>query len=446
MKGWPQYRPTITRKRVLAIWRDNRLTTEHGEWTEISDWSTLKQAAKGLDIYVDRLLECEWFYEAIEDPDVTIIATQSMSIRMIKWRSGRNILSVNQVDTWLHGWPASPQFLSLLRRFFDHCQVGELATPASLGMYLMSKLYEGPRQAEPNIHDRQLLLEHMVGGRDDLLQKGAYSLCYEYDIRSAYASNAQIVPCGTSIKIYGERPDLASYFSHCQIVIRDDLLLGIFPILQNEKNSYPTISGIYDVWLWNDEIARCKEAGCFVVTKEGIGWQSFTQGLSVWSTAMDTLRSSVPEDIASLIKLATVAAIGRFGVSPYRLKVVHDRDKQDGDEPLDIGYQPHSWLWVRREYTDGCYMTHWSSYIQMHTRVALYDRMLAEIGSGNVVLMSNFDGLYTLYPSKLEVGQNVGDWQFKRAHTNAFIPYARAIISDQKNIQPGMPLKSRNVM
>ena len=446
MKGWPQYRPTSIRKRTLAIWKDDQLVTEHGEWTKVSDWQELKQLAKGLDIYVDRLLECSWFYEAIEDNSVEIIATKSMSIRMIKWRSGRHILSVNQVDTWLHGWPAGPQFLDMLRRLFDYCQIGELSTPASLGMYCMSSLFDDKRQAEPHTRDREILLEHMVGGRDDLLQKGTYDLCYEYDIRSAYASKACQLPSGSSIKIWGERDDLPAYFSSCVVVIREPLVMGVFHMERDGHLHYPTETGLYKVWLWNDEIQRCKEAGCFVLVENGIGWSNTTTGLTPWAHHMDKLRRDADEDIAGLIKIATVAAIGRFGVDHWRVRVVHERDRQEGDEPLNIGYQPHSWLWTRQEYASGCYMTHWSSYIMMATRIALYDRMLAEIGSGNVVLMSNFDGLYTLYPTKLETKDELGSWQFKRVHTHAFIPYARAIISDQKNIQPGMPLKYRNVM
>jgi len=241
-----------------------------------------------------------------------------------------------------------------------------------------------------------------------------------------------------------------SYYAYCiaQIPLSTPQKFGPLPSRQDDgRLSYPTETGtIIEGWYWKEEIQRARDAGYIVDVYKGYGWYTSSDWLKEWALHMYKLRSETEGDVKDIIKKETVAALGRFGISPETLTLVKEEDYQDGDIPVPIS-DARAWESSISGYyihvtpdPDSNHLTHIYFYILMKARCALYDRMLKEEAARVEVVASNYDSYYTTTPTGLTTqrGLGIGEWK-SRVIRKAYISAPRSI----SGIREGIPIDKR---
>ena len=385
------------------------------------------------------------------------------SIRL-KWK--RYVRWIVQVTSWNHD-SVSLDFLRNMRNMYTYVGVGTQTTPGALGSATMRQSWKqfyglewlNHRHLRPSGGCIQDLRRHNTGGRIDALESvgKSFELLFELDRKNSYATEFAEQPTGKCVAfMQGETFGLRKWFAHCTVTVRDPLLLGPFPMHYKDEEgldlvSYPTLPGVYDTWLWNDEVALCRSEGCDIEVLDGWGWAEITHDTQTWVEQMEKLRDEAPDEFtANIIKLATVAAIGRHGMPQQSYILVQEKDKSPGDQCIAFDGRLYDW------YIHAVYdwqpqgMQHWFNHTLMRARIALF-KLAKKYAEQEQLVRTNIDALFVLpsvdvsqYPTKQDPSQN-GAWRVI-THTNIEFPASNHIRSDQKIRTPGISRKQKKVL
>ena len=123
--------------------------------------------------------------------------------------------------------------------------------------------------------------------------------------------------------------------------------------------------------------------------------------------------------------------------------VTEDAADQLHDQPIAgvIGGSPIMGLWMheRSDIAPAPHLPHWYSHILMRCRLALYNRMHAEIAAGNRPLMTNFDSVITIGPPTQPTTEEdePGTWKQNELHELRIVA-PRSYTSLEKTRLPGV--------
>ncbi len=458
--------------RTLATLRDRRITTEQGELIPTRTWAAVADAlfSRDLVLYVDRLSDPP-LWDAIEDPDATITTRSDGSWVGIAVRRGRY---VRHVYASLQAWSrrADASLLADIRAMSAAIHVrGNPTTASGAGVASMAAAWSGERVYGPGYACASTLRDNLVGGRVDTLQPGRlYPVLWELDINDAYAAAAAApLPGGSatwwdgSVLEPGPEWGAVTGYYLCDIIIHEPLTLGpvVLKVGPGEPNLIPSRPGRYRGWLWAEEVAAlraCRRGPVRQVTvlpRHGWYWRRWAQGarstragivpeaspLSSWARRMHRARRSLPKPAGQLVKLATVAGIGRWSADPSTYRIVRAREGPDDRRVTDpeLGVLA---LWVHRDERESATaLPHWGSYVQMSVRLALY-RTAARYAADGTLVASNYDALYVTTRPTERLSKLAGGWKLERLQ-DAVIPAARHLRSRTKTTLPGIPYEQR---
>ncbi len=459
--------------RTLAFLRDRRITTEHGEVIPARTWPAVSDAlfTRDLVLYVDRLSDPP-LWDAIADPDATITTRPDGSWVGIAVRQGRK---VRHVYAALQGW-SRPADSSLLADIRTACAAvharGNPSTASAAGIASMAAAWSGERVYGPGYACAAALRANLVGGRVDTLQPGRlFPTLYELDINSAYAAAAaQPLPGGAatwwdgSVMEPGQDWSAVTGYYECDITIHEPLTLGpvVLRAAPGEPNVIPARPGRYHGWLWGEDVAllRAQVSGIVrlasVTLRRGWFWRRWAQGvrstpaglvaepspLTGWARRMHRVRRRLPKGAAQLVKLMTVAGMGRWSGDPSTYRIVRQKLAPDDRVVVDplVGVMA---LWVHRsERESPAALAHWGSYIQASVRRQLWAKALPYAEAGGLVA-TNYDALYVSTRPGERSSKAAGGWKLERLQ-DAVIPAARSLRSVSKVRLPGVPLAARS--
>jgi hypothetical protein len=293
-----------------------------------------------------------------------------------------------------------------------------------------------------------------TGSRSELIEglsAGYHPTVIELDLKNAYASSFVEQPTGHTLRfVRGMVQGLKKYFARCIVTIPDPspLLLGCFPqrieIDGASEINYPTYPGTYHVSLWNDEIALCQAEGLSVDVLDGYGWRETTRDPEAWVRTMEVLRDTAPsEDVATYVKLATVAGIGRHGMPEESYMV----GTEESSINISFNGRPYEW-YVHRVFDDHpTGMQHWFNHTLMLCRVALY-KEASKWHKREMLYGTNTDAVYISptanvdnYVDKAEPVAS-GTWRKSEWHGTPgkeTFPAVRHIDAIEKQRHPGKP-------
>jgi hypothetical protein len=317
----------------------------------------------------------------------------------------------------------------------------------------------------------QDLRESLVGGRVDTLQPGKlFPELFELDLNSAYSAAAgERLPGGAAVRWEGHSPEptaAATGYYLCRIEILEPLTLGPVVLhVDGEPNVIPSAPGVYRGWLWAEDIAALRgivRGVRYLVTVRALrGWcwrrwakgaRSTSRGLvaeasplSAWARRMHAARRRFDRDgeraRAAMVKLATVAGIGRFaaGVDVFTLR----RERVDPSDVATVHPRlgPDLPLWIHRSERDAATaLVHWASYIQAAVRRRLW-RMALPFAEWGGLVATNYDAVYLSIRPAVRSSTRAGEWKLERLQ-DAVIPAARQLRSRSKVRLPGIPRES----
>lgn len=463
---WPRYRRKGERKHGLALDDGERIfvfsaydaetksVVRVGEYLApetYGEWRAIVTRYR-LDVFCRRLFDFRFLTEAINHAQDTVslvknstdFAARPVSVSC---RAGNSWGSLREGATWEDGTDPSPDFLARLSDTFLHLGAGTYPSPGSLGQATMRQMSSG-RYTAPGGKATTDLRDGLVGGRADEFEDGKIGEAYEYDRNAAYLAEClEPLPVGTAIRLLGDTlDDLANdhyttWYVRCTVIIQSILPVGPFPFRDERKGMrYPVFPGTYQhVWLWRHEIEASQEAGCVVWSEgEGWAWEHSEPVLRDWARWIWEKRETAEPRVKPFVKKTIVAAIGWFGMSEKVYEAVPDGTKEAIDVLIDTRDGSLCIGEVIAKPSESAQMLHWCSYIWSLARVHLYERMLAEIHSGNTIVSSNFDSIVLRNRSSLDLGLSPGEWR-EIALSNVYIPFRRGMVSDQKVTLPGIP-------
>lgn len=462
LQRWPGYSEAKPRERQLALWEGNALVLPSSD-VPCATWQDFKTLAFSYqplpEVYVSDIINQPWWADCLADPDVRVMVPTSVlahswnMVQSVQVKKGRKRVWIISSRTW-HQKTASPAFLAELDALFALCGVGVRPTPGSLGQAIMRKHWQREERrwvSRPTNPARIDLLAHSLGGRVDYftVPSARFEKVYESDISGAYGSVCDRLPTGNECALHRE-PEMGecvTYFMECVVRIPEDstVAYGIFGEKQDTgQNYYPIQPGEYRVWLWKEEVDLCRRNGWLVMPTAGWGWRNWNDGLANWAQAMYQLRlqaeASIGSSASQWMKLAMVAALGRFGMPLWSWKVVPGDspelavgDLEVMDKLEETGYFLHKMTeWASN------HLSHWYSYILMRARLVLRSRMVWEHEQGNTILMSNYDAIYCLLPTDpIHLGKGLGQWK-QTLLTKVRFPFPRGIVSREKTTLPGV--------
>ncbi len=441
--SWPVRIRKATKLHQLASLDGQTLTWADGDSVVVADWASLVEELERrpsivLTNDIDR-------WAATAGPEVLISTAKDTRIVSVARRGRRATSRLIPWSAWSMKGAAGN--LLTLQQTFEHCGVGLQATPATLWQALMGATY--PYQDEQGrVTWRQLpsgdgcdkvLRASVVGGRVDTPGEGqTFDDIWEIDLNNAYASAARKLPTGKP-RVIAEgvvAEGAVTTYRQCVITIPRKLSgLGPFPLRDRVgKVCYPTEAGTYTAWLWRETVEDCRKAGCHVEERTGWAWMEWTDCLSPWAERMDTLRSTAPNpDVARVLKLSIVAALGRFFMKPTRKRAVPHEKASGLPMVLAEGGMPMP-LDVREERATGMApMAPWYSYIMASTARQVW----ALAGEQENVIYTNFDAVAVAQRPTAEPREGLGGWKIVCLGKGT-IPYPRAIVSDGKTRLPGV--------
>jgi hypothetical protein len=311
----------------------------------------------------------------------------------------------------------------------------------------MRRLYphDAPPLYRPPLAAWRAIHAGIVGGRVDTLAHPSrrYGRLLELDMNAAYPATARRIPSGTATVYAGALPAYAvAGIQRCTVTLpAANLPLGPLPYrLGNGRVTYPdTACSTFEGWFWTEEQAAAASVGIAVERHEGVCWPRWSEALAPWAEAMFAYRAAAPsETVRGLVKLCTVAALGRFG-----------SDLEAGElvaEPPAAG----RWQW----YTDpqsgiSAYvlkeeerdreglLVHVSSFIHANVRLATWRKALGYAAQGRLVA-TNYDAVYALPLKGNDIidSSDMGAWK-ARMLSHARIRAPRWLESAEKTRTPG---------
>jgi hypothetical protein len=258
---------------------------------------------------------------------------------------------------------------------------------------------------------------------------------------SAYPWGARLVPQGAACLYDGEPPGWsATYYQDVTLLLPDDgrtsLPLGPVPERTPYGTVYPT-AGPVSGWLWAEEQMDAVAAGAVILERRtGYCWESLGDSLAGWADACFALRQRAPDvAVAGVLKLASVAAIGRMGMDFITRTLV----PYDG---TGILYTDPAGLWSdgrwgireeeRQEPADAAYLMQVASYTHMTVRRALYARALPHAQAGRLISTNYDEVLYVPEDGTLPGHQAaaLGGWK-QTAYRNLIVRHPRWKEGDQ---------------
>ena len=460
--------------RTLAILCGRRIVTEHGETFSARTWPAIADAlfAHDLVLYVQHMSDPPLF-DALDDEAATVTTRGDGSWVGVAVRRGRKVRHVYEAPAaW--GRDAVPELLADVRTL--HASFGIRAAPSTasgLGVAMMRREWSGETVGRPTYACWRVMRETLVGGRVDTVQPGRlFPALYELDINDAYASAAaRPLPGGSAVRWNGKLLEpgpewhaVTGYY-YCTIVVHERLQLG--PVVlrgaPGEPNVIPAAPGTYHGWLWAEDVAELRRlvsgvrrlvtvllrhgwywrrwARAARVTTRGV--QSLPSPLTLWARRMHRARTAVPASVRPMVKLATVAGIGRFAADLATYRIVRQRLAPEDRQVTDPEYGLLD-LWVHREDRDAATgLVHWASYIQAAVRRELWRKALPYAEAGGLVA-TNYDALYVTTRPGERSSRRAGGWKLERLQ-DAVIPAARHLRSRTKVRLPGIPVGARTV-
>lgn len=456
---WPLKRKQ-PRARALAVYFSitHQVIDEYGQVYDVDSWPELVHVAvEGhYDVYTPPLLiDDPLLQDMIADDHCRVLASKTGGVLGVQYIDGRNRATFAESRTWGYEYP-SHIFLAALRRFFDFVGVGEYVSPGALGEALWAAC-RSTAVSTPSFACCRDLRDHSLGGRADTPGLGRrLLLAYEIDMRGAYLSFLKRVPTGTAMRMRHEPSDNRPWFAPCYVRVPRNLA-GFGPVGYRDAESlrFPSygdnVREPFHTWLWSREVSVARRLGYEIfVEAPGWEWAQWDVENAAYLTELWRLRETCPtEEYASWLKLVGVASIGRQAIPPLSYRIVDDHNPAhtDADIPL-IGDMdaPISGYWLHAEEEEDATprVTHWWAYTLMRCRMELWGRMELERMAGNTVVLSNYDGILLENPSAgpTTAEPGYGEWR-QTTLRRVFVPYPRAIVSEDKTTLPGASRERR---
>lgn len=479
---WPQYDlPDKEELRTVGFWDQSILAVIIPSTGEVIEYSDNQQFVKqvteaNLLIFVYRILdskEFSIFKEIIKDVRVHTYCTRTQMVVGIYIKSRRSAWIMERRIWDEDQYHPDATFVRTIEKVFK-VNGRSAPTPGSLGeKKIRETLPPGTRFSRPSHMLRKRLINNKIGGRADTIEeKKHYGTLFEEDQNGCYpyVSQRTIDPAQTPIG-FGSRDNntpqsnnllrnFFSYFARCSVYIPDESTTKFGPLAYRDtsgKLSYPTQRGQrFNGWWWKEEIDRAERAGYIIEIYQGWGWTQSSNWLEKWAKKMYKLRQKTEGDVQKIIKKEMVAPFGRMGMSPETLTLVHESEMIKGEEYLPISIPDATTESSISDYMihvgkniNSNKLTHIYSYIVMLARCELLDRVLEEEQAGNTVILTNYDSMLTLSPSKLKSrrGKALGDWK-QRLLTGAYIYGPRSYKGERDgksiDIRPGVKRTMRN--
>lgn len=325
--SWPQFWQRVRNApdRVLAYSSAHWIRTEAGDRFEVHNAIQLRETVcrENLTPYVRDEDFDAWapsFYSSGE----CLWNPAHSQISGFRFKLSRKVHYVYRASVWCLSGASD---LDRLRRFLDDMALGDCPTPGALGFRLMGRLFPRNQRLRrptwPAWHDMHANLQ---GGRTQLLDsQGEYPELTEIDLNSAYAhALAEDAPAGTCIKLFCEEDgnECAWTYGLYRWSIPPDLELDAERLgsrLPGHRLRWHHDRGIeYEGWYTGAEVAAARDAGYLCTFVRGWGYTETTTAFAQWANWIDSARrhyQSLGADLEETwCKLATVAAIGRFGM------------------------------------------------------------------------------------------------------------------------------------
>jgi hypothetical protein len=383
-----------------------------------------------------------------------VLATPKGKPILVRIRCGHESRWITTCDVWDE--VPEVEVLERMWDLYEHAQVGFAPTPSSTGNKTMLKVWETAnhkkKQTAPSLACENFLHANSVGGRV-WYQLGQYDRAIHLDEKMAYVSQFWLGPGGTAVRVVnGSVNGLATYFCKCKVIIHRELALGPFPMKTQRDHKvkvvYPTLPGVYDVYLWKEEVALCTQAGCTVQIEHGFGWKHFTTCNLPWCQHAFGLRETAhPKHVKTKTKSLAVAGIGHHGMKRERYYLVDESRKDKTDIPVLNDYGEPLEYYVHKEIDNSrAYMVHWNKYTEMKTRVSVYEFALPFAIQGRLVSI-DFDSIMILdgddrhqFIRKVDAEYMAcppGTWLYTLLH-NLDITKDRTFESDEMVRKPGV--------
>lgn len=186
-------------------------------------------------------------------------------------------------------------------------------------MFILYQTRRWPRETALSLAAEKYIRAHSVGGVVHTPgQGGYYDETCNLDMSAAWLSKWCWHPDGAPGSVSNKVGGYADYFVRNDVVVDRPLPLGPFPVRVNTQARvlYPTDPGVYrDVFLWKSQVEDCEMLGVRVRPIEGLGWEHLSNRGEEWSQWLYDLRVDAPtEEVQDLVKLTSVAAMGRHGM------------------------------------------------------------------------------------------------------------------------------------
>ena len=447
---WPN-RPAKVRPRTLATTdRQGRLLIGGTEEIPVESWEHFKRQMeeRNLEVVAPELVSWRWWQDAADDPKAWIGLGKGASVRSIVVQGRRRRYWITQAGVW-GGRKPDRSLCRDLDQLAAATGLGQWSTPARLGDALQRREWVRERgwrlESRPNSFGRSLLLETGVGGRGETMRLGAtVPHCWEIDQRDAYAAAwALPKPHGRACATWDATrvsEGAATAYGPVKWTITEPLRCPApLPVrLEGGNLAWPTEPGTYFGAAWAEEVADARACGIEVEPAgKGAEWASWTRSEG-WTQAVSEMRRQAG-GWGSLLKIATVAAIGRHGRRPVGWRELKRQERRD-----DLMLSPRLNRAYGQREIDHPAMTHWYSYALMQARRRVWHRAVAEQWAGRRVVAIETDSLVLDGPPMGPVvrrgDDGPGEWSIRRADQACFTPLTRwAIFEDGTGRTPGLP-------
>ena len=443
---WPPAQPR-PRERILATTGRAGELLIGAEVIVVDSWHSFKEALeeRNLEVFAPPLPGWRWWQEAAADPAAFVVLGKEASPRAIVVQGRRRRHWIVDAAVW-HRKPDAA-LLRDLRRVAEATGVGIWGTPARTGDAMQRHDWRaecGRRlESRPNDRGRTMLLEGGVGGRGQTFLPGLVTpAAWEIDQRDAYAAAwARPKPTGRAMVTHDAtrlRGGEVTAFGPVRWRISRRLECpGPLAVRKADGNlAWPTEPGTYQGYAWHEE---CQDARSCLVEVEpagpGVAWSAWVQS-DLWTRRMSEARRQAG-GWGSLLKLCTVAAIGRHGRKPEGWTAVEE--PQQGD----VGFSPEGQQYGRRA-VDLPSMSHWYGYALMLARRTVWHRAVAEQWGGRRIVALETDSVILDGPPLGPVvhrGDDLpGEWSVRHAGEDCYTPLTRwAIWGDGSGRTPGLP-------
>lgn len=445
---WPPY-PARARERTLAVARPRGdLLVEGLAVLPCSSWEEFSSAMERLNLEV--LIESwggwAWWADAAADPRSFVVHGEGRKVRALVWQGKRKRFWIVNSKVWANRH-ADRSLCRDLQQVAKATGMGQWGTPSRLGDALQRRAWKRTQgwrwESRPPMPVRRQLLEEGVGGRAETLHQGSrFTGIWEIDQRDAYAAAWRLPkpsgPPGIGVGVVEDARAGRVAFGKVRFTIEQDLqCLGPFAIRTAEGLQWPTRAGSYLAEVWSPEVLdaiscgiRCDSVGTSQVWHRMVSEES-------WSEELSEIRRQAG-GWGSVLKVATVAAIGRHGRKPQAY------GEASPGSPDAFGYGPGNSRMYELKQTDPASMTHWYAWAIMQARRKVWHRAVAEEWAGRRVIAVETDALILdgspMGPVVPRGDDTLGEWSIRRADCEVWTPMLRwAFFGDGSARTPGLP-------